>query len=29
MAEPGEYPYDAGIHPTGYTTKVWTMRQCP
>ncbi|WP_340681965.1 methylmalonyl-CoA mutase family protein [Amycolatopsis coloradensis] len=27
MAEPGEYPYDAGIHPTGYTTKVWTMRQ--
>ncbi|MFK8906305.1 methylmalonyl-CoA mutase family protein [Streptomyces sp. YS-3] len=27
MARPGEYPYDAGIHPTGYTTKVWTMRQ--
>lgn len=27
MAGPGEYPYAAGIHPTGYTTKVWTMRQ--
>ncbi|MFE4860722.1 methylmalonyl-CoA mutase family protein [Streptomyces sp. NPDC056670] len=27
MARPGEYPYDAGIHPTGYTTKLWTMRQ--
>jgi methylmalonyl-CoA mutase, N-terminal domain len=27
MARPGEYPYDAGIHPTGYTTKIWTMRQ--
>ncbi|MFG2111818.1 methylmalonyl-CoA mutase family protein [Streptomyces sp. NPDC048718] len=27
MGVPGRYPFDAGIHPTGYTTKVWTMRQ--
>ncbi|WP_217558861.1 methylmalonyl-CoA mutase family protein [Streptomyces sp. GbtcB6] len=27
MGLPGKYPFDAGIHPTGYTTKVWTMRQ--
>ncbi|MER5510863.1 methylmalonyl-CoA mutase family protein [Streptomyces sp. NPDC002766] len=27
MGRPGEYPFDSGIHPTGYTTKVWTMRQ--
>jgi methylmalonyl-CoA mutase N-terminal domain/subunit len=27
MTMPGEYPYDAGIHPTGYLTKRWTMRQ--
>jgi methylmalonyl-CoA mutase N-terminal domain/subunit len=25
--QPGEFPYEAGIHPTGYTTKLWTMRQ--
>ena len=24
---PGEYPYTRGIHPTGYRTKLWTMRQ--
>jgi methylmalonyl-CoA mutase N-terminal domain/subunit len=24
---PGEFPYDAGIHPTGYTTRPWTIRQ--
>jgi methylmalonyl-CoA mutase, N-terminal domain len=24
---PGEFPYEAGIHPTGYTTKPWTIRQ--
>ncbi|WFE54847.1 methylmalonyl-CoA mutase family protein [Micromonospora sp. WMMD1155] len=27
MGKPGDYPFDAGIHPTGYTTKLWTMRQ--
>jgi methylmalonyl-CoA mutase, N-terminal domain len=27
MGVPGEYPFDAGIHPTGYTTRLWTMRQ--
>jgi methylmalonyl-CoA mutase N-terminal domain/subunit len=27
MGQPGHFPFDAGIHPTGYTTKVWTMRQ--
>ncbi|MBQ1075628.1 methylmalonyl-CoA mutase [Micromonospora sp. C31] len=26
-SRPGEFPYDAGIHPTGYTTKPWTIRQ--
>jgi methylmalonyl-CoA mutase N-terminal domain/subunit len=25
--EPGQYPYDAGLHPGGYSTKKWTMRQ--
>ncbi|AUG75714.1 hypothetical protein CFP65_0765 [Kitasatospora sp. MMS16-BH015] len=24
---PGEFPYEAGIHPTGYTSRLWTMRQ--
>jgi methylmalonyl-CoA mutase N-terminal domain/subunit len=24
---PGEFPYTRGIHPTGYRTKLWTMRQ--
>ncbi|MSQ27243.1 MAG: methylmalonyl-CoA mutase [Dehalococcoidia bacterium] len=23
---PGEYPFTRGIHPTGYRTRVWTMR---
>jgi methylmalonyl-CoA mutase, N-terminal domain len=23
----GEFPYDAGIHPTGYLTRPWTIRQ--
>ncbi|WP_333771388.1 methylmalonyl-CoA mutase family protein [Streptomyces sp. IBSBF 2435] len=27
MGTPGTYPYDAGIHPTGYTTRPWTIRQ--
>jgi len=27
IAKPGGYPYEGGIHPTGYTTKIWTMRQ--
>ena len=27
MTKPGSYPYDAGLHPGGYTTKRWTMRQ--
>src|SRR5215218_9907834 len=24
---PGEYPYERGIHPTGYRGRLWTMRQ--
>jgi len=24
---PGEFPYTRGIHPTGYRTRLWTMRQ--
>ena len=24
---PGEYPYTCGIHPNGYSGKIWTMRQ--
>src|SRR6185436_8369545 len=24
---PREYPYNRGIHPTGYRGKLWTMRQ--
>jgi methylmalonyl-CoA mutase N-terminal domain/subunit len=27
LADPGEYPYTRGIHPTMYRGKVWTMRQ--
>jgi len=27
MAEPGSYPYDAGLHEGGYTTRLWTIRQ--
>jgi methylmalonyl-CoA mutase N-terminal domain/subunit len=27
MSEPGSYPYDAGLHPGGYTTRRWTVRQ--
>jgi methylmalonyl-CoA mutase N-terminal domain/subunit len=27
LGDPGRYPYTRGIHPTGYTGKVWTMRQ--
>ena len=26
-ADPGEFPYTRGIHPTGYRGKLWTMRQ--
>ncbi|WP_420639398.1 acyl-CoA mutase large subunit family protein [Candidatus Poriferisocius sp.] len=24
--QPGDYPYTRGLHPTGYRTKLWTMR---
>ncbi|MDE3153472.1 MAG: methylmalonyl-CoA mutase family protein [Acidobacteriota bacterium] len=27
LAQPGEFPYTRGIHPTGYRGKLWTMRQ--
>jgi len=27
IANPGEYPYVRGIHPSGYRGKLWTMRQ--
>ena len=27
LADPGQFPYTRGIHPTGYRGKVWTMRQ--
>jgi methylmalonyl-CoA mutase N-terminal domain/subunit len=27
IANPGEFPYTRGIHPTGYRGKLWTMRQ--
>jgi methylmalonyl-CoA mutase N-terminal domain/subunit len=27
LADPGEYPFTRGIHPTMYRGKVWTMRQ--
>ena len=27
LADPGEYPYTRGIHPTMYRGRIWTMRQ--
>ncbi len=27
IGDPGSFPYTRGIHPTGYRTRVWTMRQ--
>src|SRR5213594_1658496 len=27
LANPGEFPYTRGIHPTGYRGKLWTMRR--
>src|SRR6187397_2428160 len=27
VADPGEFPYTRGIHPSGYRGKLWTMRQ--
>ena len=27
LNDPGAYPYTRGIHPTGYRSKLWTMRQ--
>jgi methylmalonyl-CoA mutase N-terminal domain/subunit len=27
LADPGHYPYTRGIHPSGYRTRHWTMRQ--
>jgi methylmalonyl-CoA mutase, N-terminal domain len=27
IADPGEFPYTRGIHPSGYRGKLWTMRQ--
>ncbi len=27
IANPGQFPYTRGIHPTGYRGKLWTMRQ--
>lgn len=27
MGTPGEFPYDAGLHPGGYRSRLWTMRQ--
>ena len=27
LANPGQFPYTRGIHPTGYRGKRWTMRQ--
>ena len=27
IANPGEFPYIRGIHPSGYRGKLWTMRQ--
>jgi len=27
LGEPGRYPFTRGIHPTMYTTRLWTMRQ--
>ncbi len=27
MGMPGQFPFDAGLHAGGYTTRLWTMRQ--
>jgi methylmalonyl-CoA mutase N-terminal domain/subunit len=27
IADPGQFPYTRGIHPSGYAGKLWTMRQ--
>src|SRR4029079_16489668 len=27
IADPGQFPYTRGIHPSGYRGKLWTMRQ--
>jgi methylmalonyl-CoA mutase N-terminal domain/subunit len=27
IANPGDYPYTRGIHPNGYRSRLWTMRQ--
>ena len=27
IAQPGQFPYTRGIHPTGYRGRLWTMRQ--
>jgi len=27
LANPGEFPYTRGIHPSGYRGRLWTMRQ--
>ena len=27
LALPGDYPYTRGIHPSGYRSRLWTMRQ--
>ncbi|AMY56278.1 hypothetical protein CH289_26675 [Rhodococcus sp. RS1C4] len=27
MSKPGEFPYEAGIHPKGYVSRPWTIRQ--
>ena len=27
LADPGQFPYTRGLHPTGYRGKLWTMRQ--
>jgi len=27
LADPGDYPYARGIHRSGYTGRLWTMRQ--
>src|SRR5258707_244099 len=27
LGRPGEFPYTRGIHPAGYRSKLWTMRQ--
>ena len=27
LADPGQFPYTRGLHPTGYRGRLWTMRQ--